>query len=292
MTPPEVNGPATSIKVGRVVSAALAALLFVGLIAGAATMGAIGEPEAAATFALFAVVALALTIWLFRGSIRRSRRPATGLSAAAAELPARRTRSSAMDGWKQPETMFWVLAIASLWVVVGTSAPMVGLALLVSAPVVSGGVTRLSQARWWRLFTAPAVAAFFIGLGAAGLEIAPQDVIVPIVVAIAIGSFVGLSSLTVLGYGLGWLAQRLMAGKTVLALAPATAEEAIGRELWRATDQLRAPAIEREYPVSPEGEDARRRDEAVLSPRGYLLVRVWKQARGEDHITIARFERP
>jgi hypothetical protein len=186
--------------------------------------------------------------------------------------------------------MFWALTIASLFIAVGTSA-MVGLAVFASAPLVSGGVARISQARWWRLFTTPAVVAVILGLGAAGLAIAPHDAIVATVVAIAIGSFVCLSSLTVLGYGLGWLAQRLGAGKTVLALAPATAEEAIGRELWRATDQLRAPAVEREYPVSPEGEDARRRDEAVLLPRGYHVVRVWKQPAGEDQITIARFER-
>jgi len=196
-----------------------------------------------------------------------------------------------MDAWRQPETMFWVLAIASLYVAVGISA-MLGLALLAGAPLLSGGVTRLSHARWWRLFTTPAAMAIIFGLFSAALgEGAPQDVFMATVVAIAIGSFVCLSSLTVLGYGLGWLAQRLGAGKTVLALAPATDEEAIGRELWRATDQLRAPAIERQYPASAEGKDARRREEAVLSSRGYHLVRAWEQAAGEDQITIARFER-
>lgn len=290
MTPPEVSGPATTLRVGRLLSAALASLLFVGLTAVVVTMLAIGALGAAASVAPFAAVALALAIWLFRGSIRRSPRPATGPSAVIAELPARRTRSSAMEAWRQPETMFWVLAIASLLVGVGASA-MAGLALLASAPLLSGGVTRLSQARWWRLFTPPAAVAIILGLFSAGLGTAPQDATVPIVLAIAFGSFVCLSSLTVLGYGLGWLAQRLEAGKTVQAQAPVTAKEAIGRELMRATDELRAPAVEREYPVSPEGEDARRRDEGVLSSRGYHLVRVWKQPAGEDQITVARFER-
>ena len=290
MTPPEVIGPATSIKLGRLLSAVLAALLFVGLTALAVTMLVIGAIGAAATVALFAAVALVLAIWFFRGSIRRSPRAATGAGAPIAELSARRSRSSAMDAWRQPETMFWVLVIAALWVGLTTKA-VIGLALLASALLLSGGLVRLSQARWWRLFTAPAVAAVFLALLSAGGEVAPQDAILATVVAIAVGSFVALSSLTMLGYGLGWVARRLGAGKTVLALAPPTAEEAIGRELWRATDQLRAPAVEREYPVSPEGEDARRHDEAVLSPRGYHLVRAWKQPAGEDQIMIARFER-
>jgi len=290
MTPPKGNGPATSIRVGRLLSAALAVLLFVGLIALGVTMLVIGASGAAAAVAVSATFALGLAIWLFRGSLRRAPRLATSPSAAIAELPAPRTRSSAMAAWRQPESMFWVLAIASLWVGLGANA-MLGLGLLASAPLLSGGVVRLGQARWWRLFTAPAVAAFILGLFSASGEVAPRDAMVASV-AIAIGSFVGLSSLTVLGYGLGWLAQRVVAGATVQALTPMTAEEAIGRELWRATDQLRAPALEREYPASPEGEDARRRDEAVLSPRGYRVVRVWRQPWGEDdQITIARFER-
>ncbi len=290
MTRQEVEGPGTSVRIGRLLLAALSALLFVGLVAGAVTTLVIGEPGAAATFGIVAVVALVCAVWMFRGSIHRSPRPAANPSAAV-EMPARRTRSSAMDAWKQPETMFWVLAIGSLLVAVGATA-IAGIALVLSAPLASGGVARLSHSRVWRLFTAPAVLAIFLGLVAASGEVAPQDSNTGVVVAIAIGTFVGLSTLTVLGYGLGWLAQRLGAGKTVLALAPATAEEAMGRELWRATDQLRAPAIEREYPVSPEGEDAQRLDEALLSPRGYHLVRVWKQPWGEDdQITIARFER-
>lgn len=291
MTRQEVKEPATSVRIGRLVLAAVSALLFVGLVAGAVTVLVIGEAGAAATFAILAGVALVCAVWMFRGSIHRSHRPATDPSAVPAELPARRTRSSAMDAWRQPETMLWVLAVGSLVVAVETSVTL-GLALLLCAPLVSGGVARLSHARVWRLFTAPAAIAIFLGLIAASGEV-PLEEAIPGVVAVAIGSFVALSSLTVLGYGLGWLAQRLGAGKTVLALAPATAEEAVGRELWRATDQLRAPAIEREYPVSPEGEDARLSDEAVLSSRGYHLVRVWKRPWGgdDDYVTIARFER-